>query len=91
MHGLAILLAWIFEQPAVSIYTIQPGCALFSLFEIVHLETSRVFYAYKRIKTEEKTKVVFSIWGQEFIHFLATLAVLPRTILNNMTNCTRMI
>ena len=31
-------------------------------------------------KTEEKAKVVTSDWGEEF---LAALAVLPRTILNN--------
>ena len=43
-----------------------------------------------RIKTEEKAKVVASVWGEEFIQFLAALAVLPRTILNNRMNCTRM-
>ena len=31
----------------------------------------------KRIKTEEKAKVVASVWGEEFIQFLAALAVLP--------------
>ena len=35
-----------------------------------------------RIKTEEKAKVVVSVWEEEFIHFLAALAVLIRTILN---------
>ena len=40
----------------------------------------------RRIKTEEKAKVVASVWGQEFIKFLAALAVLPRTILNNNNN-----
>ena len=47
-----------------------------------------------RIKGEEKTKVVPSVWGTEVIQFLAALAVfsvLPRTILNNRMNCTRMI
>ena len=43
------------------------------------------------IKTEEKAKDVASVWGEEFIPFLAALAVLPRTILNNNMNCTRMI
>ena len=43
------------------------------------------------IKTEEKAKVVASVWGWEFTQFLASLAVLPRTILNNRMNCTRMI
>ena len=46
----------------------------------------------RRIKTEEKAKVVASVGGggRECIRFLATLAVLTRTILNNRTNCTRM-
>ena len=37
----------------------------------------------RRIRTEEKAKVVASVWEEEFIQFLATLAVLPMTILNN--------
>ena len=37
----------------------------------------------RRIKTEENTKVVVSVWGEEFIQFLATLAVLPRMNLKN--------
>ena len=45
----------------------------------------------RRIKTEEMAKVVASVWGKDFIQFLATLAVLPRMILNNMMNCTWMI
>ena len=38
------------------------------------------------IGTEEKAKVVASVWGQEFIQFLAMLAILPRTILWNRMN-----
>ena len=34
----------------------------------------------RRIKSEEKAKVVRSVWGTEFIQFLAALAVLPRNI-----------
>ena len=45
----------------------------------------------RRLKTSEKAKVVVSVWGEEFIKVLPTLAVLPRTILNNRMNCTRMI
>ena len=37
----------------------------------------------RRIKTEGKAKVVAGVGGEEFIQFLATQAVLPRTILNN--------
>ena len=33
----------------------------------------------RRIKTEEKAKVVASVWGAEFIQFLAALAVLNWT------------
>ena len=40
----------------------------------------------RRIKTEVKAKVVASVWGKEFIHFLATLAVLLRTILKKRMN-----
>ena len=29
----------------------------------------------RRIKTEEKVKVVASVWGKEFIQFLAALAI----------------
>ena len=55
---------------------------------------SRGFQADHRrswIKTEEKAKVVTSVWGEEFIQFLAAQAVLHRTILNNRMNCPRMI
>ena len=44
-----------------------------------------------RIKTEEKAKVVAAVWGEEFIQFLAALAVLPWTILNNRMIGTRII
>ena len=40
----------------------------------------------RRIKTEEEAKVVASVWGEEFIKFLAALAILPRTILKNSMN-----
>ena len=43
------------------------------------------------IYTEEKATVIASIWGEEFINFLTTLAVLPRTIMNNRLKSTRMI
>ena len=31
----------------------------------------------RRIQTEEKAKVVAAAWGEEFIQFLAVLAILP--------------
>ena len=31
----------------------------------------------RKIKTEEKAKVVASVWGEEFIQFLDALAILP--------------
>ena len=37
----------------------------------------------RRIKTEEKAKVIALVWGKEFIQFLAALAILPKTILKN--------
>ena len=45
----------------------------------------------RRIKTEEKTKVVAAVWGTECIQFFATLAVLPGKILNKRMNFTRTI
>ena len=32
------------------------------------------------METEAKAKVVASVWGEEFMHFLAALAILPRVI-----------
>ena len=40
----------------------------------------------RRIKTEETAKVVVSVWGEEFIQFLTTLTILPKTILKNRMN-----
>ena len=57
------------------------------------MEVSEVHRVHRRrIKIEEKAKVVASVWGKEdFFQFLAALAVFARTILNNRMNCTRMI
>ena len=35
------------------------------------------FFHRRRIKTEEKSKVVAAVWGTELIQFLASLAILP--------------
>ena len=40
----------------------------------------------RRIKTEEKAKLVASVWGEECIQFLAVQAVLLRTTLKNRIN-----
>ena len=40
----------------------------------------------ERMKTEEKAKVVASVRSEEFIQFLAALAVLPRKICKNRMN-----
>ena len=45
----------------------------------------------RRIKTEEKAKVVPAVWGTEFIQFLAALAVLDQDDMKIRMNCTRMI
>ena len=37
----------------------------------------------RRIKTEEKAKIVAAVWGAKFVQFLAALAVLPRSIWKN--------
>ena len=38
------------------------------------------------MKTEAKAKVVASLWGAEFIQFLAALVVLPRLIWKKRLN-----
>ena len=35
-------------------------------------------YHRRRIKTEEKAKVVAAVWGTELIQFLAALAISPQ-------------
>ena len=45
----------------------------------------------KKDEDRRKDKVVASVWGEEFIKFLAVVPVFPRTILNNRMNCSRMI
>ena len=45
----------------------------------------------RRIYTEDKEKVVASVWGTECIRFLAALAVLHQDDMKKMINCTRMI
>ena len=42
----------------------------------------------RRIEREAKAKVVASVWGADFVQFLATLAVLPRSIWKNIMNST---
>ena len=45
----------------------------------------------RRIKTEEKAKVVAAAWGAELIEFLAALAILHQDDLKNRVNLTRTI
>ena len=45
-----------------------------------HLPGIQVKNHRRRIKIEEKAKVVASVWGEEFFRFLAALADLPRAI-----------
>ena len=40
------------------------------------------------VKRDAKAKVVASVWGPDYVQFLATLAVLPRSIWNNRMNST---
>ena len=42
----------------------------------------------RRIELEDKAKVVVSVWGTEFVQFLAALAVLPRSTWKNRMNST---
>ena len=45
----------------------------------------------RRIKTEEKAKVVAAIWGTEFIQLLAALGVFHQDDMKKRMFCTRMI
>ena len=47
--------------------------------------THRMRHA-RKIKTEEKAKVVAAVWGTKFNPFLASLAILTGTILKNRMN-----
>ena len=54
--------------------------------------TQSVFHRYTHRRrnykycAESKTKVVASVWGANFIQFLAVLAILPRSIWKNRVN-----
>ena len=38
-------------------------------------------YAHRRwIETEGKAKVIASVWGADFVRFLAALVVLPQSV-----------
>ena len=43
-------------------------------------------YQRRRVKTEEKAKIVAAIWGTEFIQFLAAVAVLHQDDLKKEMN-----
>ena len=40
------------------------------------------------MEREAKSKVIASVWGADFVQFLAALAVLPRSIWKNRMNST---
>ena len=46
----------------------------------------QVWHHRRRIKTEEKAKVVAAVRGEEFFQFLAALVILARTIFKNKMN-----
>ena len=45
------------------------------------MKTARTIAHRRRMETETKATVVASVWGAEFIKFLAAQAILPRSIL----------
>ena len=47
-----------------------------------------LFHHRRMIKAEDKAKVVASVWGAEYIQFLAALAVLKWDDLKNRLSCT---
>ena len=58
-----------------------------SLYPYHTVQTVLMYLAHsRRMYTEAKAKVVASIWGAEFIQFLAALDILPQTIWKNGLN-----
>ena len=46
---------------------------------------AKISYSHRRrMEREAKAKVVASVWGADFVQFLAALAVLPRSFLEEM-------
>ena len=43
----------------------------------------------RRIKTEEKAKVVVDDWGAESVHFFAALGILGQADIKHRMNCSR--
>ena len=71
------------KQPLQRAVALPSHTPHFPLTAILH----RLVDTHTRmIKTEEKAKVVASVWWEEFIQFLAALAILPWTIWKNRTN-----
>ena len=81
------------QKEAYRLYS-SDGRALIDLLTMPEEEPPKVYtrITHKRkIYTEDKAKVVASVWGTEFIHFLAVLAVLHQDDMNKRVNCTRVI
>ena len=57
-----------------------------ALFYTGAFQTLLWFHHRRRMEREAKANVVASVWGAEFIQFLATLAVLPQSILKKRLN-----
>ena len=71
------------KQPLQRAVALPSHTPHFPLTAILH----RLVDTHTRmIKTEEKAKVVASVWWEEFIQFLAALAILPRSILKSRMN-----
>ena len=56
------------------------------LFRSVIAKSSETPGHRRRIETEGKAKVVTSVWGAQFVQFLAALAVLPQSIWKKRLN-----
>ena len=50
------------------------------IYNFVDLNGIISFSHRRGMELEDKAKVVTSVWGAEFVQFLAALAVLPRSI-----------
>ena len=58
-------------------------------FEVIN--NTFLYVHRRRLETEAKAKVIASVWGTEFMQFLAALAIVHKDFLKNRMNCTRMV
>ena len=90
-HPLLIACMQVLQLSPIILVNFQQFRFFTSCRLIIITTPSRQPMRHSSTKKKDKAKVVASVWGEEFIQFLAALAILPRAIMNNRMSCTRMI